>query len=61
MGLLHAGLALARSLGRSGIPVEGVVLKESDFGLSSRYLSRRSAADSDEEARMVGDRPHQFK
>jgi predicted ATP-grasp superfamily ATP-dependent carboligase len=50
MGLLHAGLALARSLGRSGVPVEGVVLTESDFGLSSRYLRRRTKAASDEEA-----------
>ncbi len=50
MGLLHAGLALARSLGRSGVPVEGIVLTESDFGLSSRYLRRRTKAGTDEEA-----------
>lgn len=50
MGLLHAGLALARSLGRAGVPVEGVALGESDFGLASRYLQRRTTARSDEEA-----------
>jgi D-aspartate ligase len=63
MGLLHAGLALARSLGRSGIPVEGVVLNGSDFGLSSRYLSRRTAACSDDEALAAvrdGSRPVLF-
>lgn len=50
MGLLHAGLALARSLGRSGVAVDGVVLAESDFGLRSRYLHRRTKAGSDDEA-----------
>lgn len=37
-GLLHAGLAIVRSLGREGIPVEGVALREHEFGLRSRYL-----------------------
>jgi D-aspartate ligase len=37
-GLLHAGLALVRSLGRAGIPVHGVALREHEFGLRSRYL-----------------------
>jgi D-aspartate ligase len=63
MGLLHAGLALARSLGRSGVPVDGVVLAESDFGLRSRYLRRRVKAQSDEEvlASLRGaDRPVLF-
>ena len=63
MGLLHAGLALARSLGRGGIPVEGVILNESDFGLFSRYLSRRTAARSDDEALAAlrdGSRPVLF-
>jgi D-aspartate ligase len=64
MGLLHAGLALARSLGRGGVPVEGVVLTESDFGLSSRYLRSRAKAISDAEAlaavRAAGERPALF-
>ena len=50
MGLLHAGLALTRSLGRAGITVDGLVLTETDFGLRSRYLRRRIKAASDEEA-----------
>jgi predicted ATP-grasp superfamily ATP-dependent carboligase len=50
MGLLHAGLALARSLGRARITVDGLVLTETDFGLHSRYLRRRLKAASDEEA-----------
>ncbi|MFN2468582.1 MAG: hypothetical protein ABR521_10700 [Gaiellaceae bacterium] len=49
-GLLHAGLALTRSLGRAGIPVCGVVLTDSDFGLASRYLSRRARVSTDEQA-----------
>ena len=49
-GLLHAGLALARSLGRSGVPVTGVVLAGTDFGLSSRYLTQRRRARTDAEA-----------
>jgi D-aspartate ligase len=63
MGLLHAGLALARSLGRSGVPVEGLVLTGSDFGLSSRYLRRRTKAISDQEALAAlrgADRPVLF-
>jgi D-aspartate ligase len=50
MGLLHAGLALARSLGRAGVTVDGLVLTETDFGLRSRYLRRRMTTASDEEA-----------
>jgi D-aspartate ligase len=40
-GLLHAGLAVARSLGRAGIPVGGIAWHPYDFGLRSRYLDRR--------------------
>ncbi len=50
-GLNHAGLALARSLGRRGVPVAGVALREREFGLHSRYVARRylvGAADGDE-------------
>lgn len=43
-GLMHAGLALARSLGRDGIPVYGVATT-GDFGLRSRYLEARYALD----------------
>ena len=49
-GLLHAGLALGRSLGRGGVRVSGLVLAETDFGLSSRYLADRRIARSDDEA-----------
>ena len=38
-GLLHAGLAIVRSLGRQGIPVHGVALRPNEFGLRSRYLA----------------------
>jgi D-aspartate ligase len=40
-GLLHAGLAVARSLGRTGVPVSGIAWHPYDFGLKSRYLERR--------------------
>ncbi len=40
-GLLHPGLAIARSLGRAGIPVSGIALDPYEFGLRSRYLRRR--------------------
>jgi D-aspartate ligase len=40
-GLLHAGLAVARSLGRAGVPVTGIAWNHRDFGLRSRYLDRR--------------------
>jgi D-aspartate ligase len=40
-GLLHAGLAVTRSLGRAGIPVTGISWNPHDFGLKSRYLRRR--------------------
>ena len=40
-GLLHAGLAVARSLGRDGVPVTGISWNPHEFGLKSRYLDRR--------------------
>jgi D-aspartate ligase len=40
-GLLHAGLAVSRSLGRAGIPVTGIARDPREFGLRSRYLERR--------------------
>jgi D-aspartate ligase len=40
-GLLHAGLALVRGLGRAGVPVTGVAWRENEFGLSSRYVRER--------------------
>jgi predicted ATP-grasp superfamily ATP-dependent carboligase len=40
-GLLHAGLAVSRSLGRGGIPVTGIARDSHEFGLRSRYLERR--------------------
>ena len=46
-GLLHAGLALVRGLGRSGVPVEGIALKRHEFGLRSRYLRRHALVDDD--------------
>lgn len=46
-GLLHAGLAIARSLGRGGIPVDGIALEPYEFGLRSRYLRRRVLLRSD--------------
>ena len=49
LGLLWAGLALARSLGRSGVPVTGVAYAPTDFGLRSRHLAGRAVADGDAE------------
>jgi D-aspartate ligase len=43
-GLLHAGLAVARSLGRIGVPVTGISWDQREFGLKSRYLDRRRVA-----------------
>jgi predicted ATP-grasp superfamily ATP-dependent carboligase len=47
-GLLHAGLALVRSLGREGIPVHGVGLRQQEFGLRSRYLRSARIVAGDE-------------
>jgi D-aspartate ligase len=40
-GLLHAGLAVVRALGRAGAPVTGVAWRSNEFGLSSRYVGER--------------------
>lgn len=50
LGLLPAGLALARSLGRAGIPVYGAVFHGNEFGLRSRYLRGRCLATEDDES-----------
>jgi D-aspartate ligase len=63
-GLLHAGLALARALGRDGVPVHGIALDEREFGLRSRYLQSGRVARSDEDVlrflRTLADRPVLF-
>lgn len=66
-GLLHAGLALVRSLGREGIPVEGIARQRHEFGLRSRYLRRRTLAPHDDDvlealrfAATGGERPVLF-
>ncbi|MBA2361490.1 MAG: hypothetical protein H0V79_11275 [Actinobacteria bacterium] len=40
-GLLHAGLAVTRSLGRAEIPVTGISWGLHEFGFRSRYLGKR--------------------
>ena len=42
-GLLHAGLAVVRALGRAGAPVTGIAWRGNEFGLSSRYVERARA------------------
>jgi D-aspartate ligase len=66
-GLLHAGLALVRSLGREGIPVEGIARRRHEFGLRSRYLQRQTLAPDDDavlealrQAAAGGERPVLF-
>ena len=66
-GLLHAGLAIVRSLGREGIPVEGIAIQRYEFGLRSRYLRRRTLAADDDavlealrHAAAPGERPVLF-
>jgi D-aspartate ligase len=49
-GLLYAGLAVARSLGRAGVPVTGIAWSRTDFGLRSRYLSTRRTVPRDDDA-----------
>ena len=49
LGLLWAGLAVARSLGRSGVPVTGIAYQPTDFGVRSRHLRRRAVAAGDAE------------
>jgi predicted ATP-grasp superfamily ATP-dependent carboligase len=50
LGLLPAGLALARSLGRAGVAVHGGVFRANEFGLRSRYLRGRCVATAGDEA-----------
>src|SRR5207248_5704021 len=66
-GLLHAGLAIVRSLGRDDVPVEGIALHRYEFGLRSRYLRRRTLAADDDavlealrHAAAPGERPVLF-
>ncbi len=49
-GLLHAGLAVTRSLGRAGIPVTGISWSPHEFGLKSRYLQKRHLLARDDAA-----------
>lgn len=44
LGLLPAGLALARSLGRAGIEVYGGAFRPNEFGLRSRFLQATCVA-----------------
>jgi predicted ATP-grasp superfamily ATP-dependent carboligase len=53
-GLLWAGLALARSLGRSGVPVTGLAFEPTDFGVRSRHLARRVVSALDRDALLLG-------
>ena len=46
-GLLHAGLAVTRSLGRAGISVTGISWNPHDFGLRSRYLAEKRLVEGD--------------
>ena len=48
LGMLWAGLALARSLGRAGVDVTGIAGEAREFGLRSRYLRRRVVASEPE-------------
>jgi len=51
LGGLWAGLALTRALGRRGVPVAGISLHGSDFGIRSRYLRRRLVVEEADTAR----------
>jgi D-aspartate ligase len=51
LGLLWAGLSLARSLGRAGVDVTGVSMEPHEFGTRSRYLRRRAVVLADDTAR----------
>lgn len=44
LGLLWAGLAATRSLGRAGVEVTGVAFDPHEFGIRSRFLRRRIVA-----------------
>jgi D-aspartate ligase len=52
-GLLWAGLALVRSLGRNGVPVTGIAYEPTDFGVRSRHLTRRIAAAPDRDELLL--------
>ncbi|MDQ4081623.1 MAG: hypothetical protein M3123_01850 [Actinomycetota bacterium] len=53
LGLLWAGLALTRSLGRAGLDVTGIALGPHEFGLRSRYLGRRVVVSESDERRRA--------
>lgn len=53
-GLLHAGLAVTRSLGRARIPVTGISWSPHDFGLKSRYLRRRHLVPPGDDDAVLG-------
>jgi D-aspartate ligase len=52
-GLLWAGLALARSLGRAGVPVTGIAYEPTDFGVRSRHLTRRIVGERDRDELLL--------
>jgi predicted ATP-grasp superfamily ATP-dependent carboligase len=52
-GLLWAGLALARSLGRAGVPVTGIAYEPTDFGVRSRHLARRIVPSPDRDELLL--------
>lgn len=54
-GLLHAGLAVARSLGRAGIPVTGISRNAREFGLRSRYLERKVIVPPEDDEAVLGE------
>lgn len=58
-GLLHAGLAVARSLGRAGVPVTGIAWNPRDFGLKSRYLDERHVVAPGDDAAVLDALPEE--
>jgi D-aspartate ligase len=52
-GLLWAGLALARSLGRDGVPVTGIPYEPTDFGVRSRHIKHRVVASRDRDELLL--------
>jgi predicted ATP-grasp superfamily ATP-dependent carboligase len=52
-GLLWAGLAVARSLGRAGVPVTGVAYEPTDFGVRSRHLAHRIVPSPDRDELLL--------
>ena len=58
-GLLHAGLAVARSLGRAGVPVTGIARNPRDFGLKSRYLDERHVVAPGDDAAVLDALPEE--